>query len=360
MCVIFSDKPTDNEMTKYWLKDMFSRNSDGIGVMYEKDGQMHVEKSVGSFGSQIRLYRRTRRLGVPFYVHFRYATHGDKDELNCHPYAVFDEENPLESDPEYRMYLMHNGVLRFGNAKDKSKSDTWHFIHDQLRPMLKYNPELMFDPTFIKMLGSYIENNRFAIMDSRGNSCIVNDSQWVDWDGRKVSNTYAWSASKAGVFKPYTRVGGYGSYGGFPGASSRGRWADDLDDDWLGGTVHSPVGRALTPAGGTKVPVCAAPPENDTPMLPFGGAASESPFLTIDDRVTVLTDALCDAGFTTIITEVDERDMRSYVLGVSLQKFDEIIEDLTFGRFQEHEFLKQAFPSIYHALLNAVSEQPKV
>jgi predicted glutamine amidotransferase len=55
-------------------------------------------------------------------IHFRWTTHGKTDMLNCHPYDVI---------PGF-IAMMHNGVLHTGNAADKNKSDTWHFIQGLL------------------------------------------------------------------------------------------------------------------------------------------------------------------------------------------------------------------------------------
>jgi hypothetical protein len=55
--------------------------------------------------------------------HARYATHGVKNEDNCHPYQVGDDTNS---------FLAHNGVLDTFISKGDKRSDTRVFAEDTL------------------------------------------------------------------------------------------------------------------------------------------------------------------------------------------------------------------------------------
>jgi glutamine amidotransferase len=55
--------------------------------------------------------------------HARYATHGVKNEQNCHPFVVGGDE---------RTYLAHNGVLDISIGKSDKRSDTRVFAEDTL------------------------------------------------------------------------------------------------------------------------------------------------------------------------------------------------------------------------------------
>jgi hypothetical protein len=91
---------------------------------------------------------------------------------------------------------MHNGILSTGNKADTSKSDTWHYIKDYLRPMLALNPDYAFTPAFADIIGSHIgSSNKFVLMDEQGRQAVVNQDAGVYWSGLWLSNTYAWSAS---------------------------------------------------------------------------------------------------------------------------------------------------------------------
>jgi hypothetical protein len=110
--------------------------------------------------------------------HWRMRTHGNIDLDNCHPYPV----NTTTA-------LMHNGILHTGNKADTTKSDTHHFIKDYLTGV---GDNALHDPGMLKMLGDFIEGNRFAIMSADGRLSVVNKDQGVESHGLWFSNTYAW------------------------------------------------------------------------------------------------------------------------------------------------------------------------
>jgi hypothetical protein len=125
-------------------------------------------------------------------------THGDTDLTNCHPYEVL---NMLEHG--ISLWLMHNGILSTGNKADTSKSDTWHYIKDYLRPMLAHNPDYAFTPAFQDIVGSHIgSSNKFVLMDNTGRQAVVNQTSGVYWAGLWLSNTYAWTASSSASKSP--------------------------------------------------------------------------------------------------------------------------------------------------------------
>jgi hypothetical protein len=120
-------------------------------------------------------------------------THGHIDLINCHPYEILNyEEHGID------LWLMHNGILHTDNKADITKSDTWHYINDYLRPMLIDNPDFAFHPSFNALISDHIgSSNKFVIMDNFGRQAVLNEPQGVYWGGRWLSNTYAWSAPTA-------------------------------------------------------------------------------------------------------------------------------------------------------------------
>ncbi len=190
MCLLIH-KPANVTFTDEELRDFYTRNQDGYGVMYAEDGKLHSQKALGSVDDWVAFFRSHEHRELC--VHLRMRTHGDIDLTNCHPYPVYGFEGEAVAMP---MLLMHNGVLATGNAKDPSKSDTWHYIRDWLRPLLNAAPELVHTPQFSKVIGAHIGNNRFALMTHDGRVQIVNKYQGVEYKGAWFSNTYAWSASK--------------------------------------------------------------------------------------------------------------------------------------------------------------------
>ena len=164
------------------LDSMYKSNSDGYGAMYGTvDGPKIVKKLPRSTAELRKLIERLPQDDRTVAVHLRMRTHGDIDLDNCHPYEIADGGG----------YLMHNGVLSFGNAKDTSKSDTWHYCRDHLDETSKdYD---LHDNDVIATIGKHIgSGNVFALMTSDGKISVVNPERGIEVAGVFFSNLYAW------------------------------------------------------------------------------------------------------------------------------------------------------------------------
>lgn len=204
MCLLVS-QPADSKFDDNFIKGVYNLNSDGIGVMYAENGTINILKFVPKTEKDFVEFFKTNIEGRNCAWHARMRTHGDIDLENCHPYQVLSQEDG------YPLYLAHNGVLSTGNAKDTTKSDTWHYIRDFLRPMLLKNPEFFMTKAFKKIIGAHIGGgNKFIMMDAYGNSVTINEQAGVEHNGAWLSNTYAWDTTGT---KHETRS--YQSYGGY-------------------------------------------------------------------------------------------------------------------------------------------------
>ena len=191
MCLLIQQSKETNFAEEHLL-DFYTRNRDGIGVMWAEGGKLHYEKHLPKNAQDcVDFYNRVAR-GKDACVHYRMKTHGHIDMDNCHPYDVFGFDEPNEMPT----LLMHNGILHTDNRKDSSKSDTWHYIRDYLRPLSKHDPAFMFTKEFADVIGRHIGNNRFALMNHLGQVSIINKKQGVTFNGAWMSNEYAWSAHK--------------------------------------------------------------------------------------------------------------------------------------------------------------------
>lgn len=224
MCLIHTHN-VDTILSDAWIENFYDHNADGIGVMLSEPDENGVKQLVikkflpKTAADAVKFYHDNIK-GKKCVVHWRMATHGDVDLLNCHPYEI----TPLNS--AHPLWMMHNGVLSRGNYGDKSKSDTWHFIQDILKPMLDPaqggNPDLAYNPGFRELVGDAIGNgNRFVFMDADGDISIVNRWTGVEWNYMWMSNTYAWDAP-AGLTKKGPK--------GEPRDMSNDH--NDVPDDW--------------------------------------------------------------------------------------------------------------------------------
>jgi len=264
MCIIFTNPASEPLLSDDWIKNFYSRNKDGYGVMYHIDGVLYTAKGVGTEDDAVAFYKEHASKGVDTIFHFRLKTHGAIETDQSHPYDVFENET-------YAVAMMHNGILFTGNADDKDKSDTWHFIKNYLTPIATAHPDMLFNEAFIKLLGVFIGNNRFVFMSNTGQVGYVNKSQGVMWGERWFSNTYAWDAVKAGVIKPPPKYQGYGT------SRLNSCYYDDFDDDFDDGFDDYPYVGSVT-----KTPVIPHKLDTTEPLFElFGGTLDSTKYWNI-------------------------------------------------------------------------------
>lgn len=198
MCLLITQQSTSPALSDQWLKDFFDYNSDGVGVMRSECGNLIVEKILPKNADELIAFYRSHIQGYDCAWHLRMRTHGATDLANCHPYEILNKQ-----DHGIDLWLMHNGILHTGNKADTSKSDTFHYIADYLRPMLAKNPDFAFTHAFNDLIGDHIGvSNKFVLMDNHNRMAVINESEGVYWGGLWLSNEYAWSASKTTSKKP--------------------------------------------------------------------------------------------------------------------------------------------------------------
>lgn len=199
MCLLVNQSQFSPALSDEWLADFYSHNEDGVGVMYSENGIIIIEKALPKDAETFIGFYRKHIEGRECSFHLRMKTHGNIDLENCHPYEVLSRKKHGVD-----LWMMHNGILSTGNAKDATKSDTWHYIRDYLRPMLAGNPQFYKHPSFAEIIGKHIgTSNKFVFMDHDGFRVTINESDGVYWGGLWLSNEYAWSASNSTTNAPF-------------------------------------------------------------------------------------------------------------------------------------------------------------
>lgn len=199
MCLLVTQSKFSPALYDEWLADFYSYNQDGIGVMYSENDTLIIEKALPANAEAFISFYRTHIQGRDCAFHLRMRTHGNIDLDNCHPYEVLNRK-----DHGLDLWLMHNGVLSSGNSADVTKSDTWHYIRDVLRPMLADNAEFVHHPSFAEIVGKHIgDGNKFVLCDNTGRMVTINKDAGVYWAGLWLSNEYAWSASVTAKDTPF-------------------------------------------------------------------------------------------------------------------------------------------------------------
>lgn len=149
--------PEDN------LKSIIKINPHGWGLSYCKDKKIHIVKSM-EMDDAIAAIRELEKDNIEFLFHARWATHGEKNISNCHPYDIQDG------------VLFHNGKINVYCRSDKM-SDTYYFS-------LKVNKFLRKKKTIEWILNKFksaIGPSRLAIMTTAGE--VIKTGYWSTEDG---------------------------------------------------------------------------------------------------------------------------------------------------------------------------------
>ena len=153
MCLLIVCEPnsTPNEAD---LHAGACSNPHGFGFAIHAGDKIISERSMSAKKSIARFMELRAQYPNGYAMwHARYATHGVKNEQNCHPFMVGGDE---------RTYLAHNGVLDISIAKSDKRSDTRVFAEDTL-PRIGGVSALDDDNVWI-MAESWAKGSKIAII----------------------------------------------------------------------------------------------------------------------------------------------------------------------------------------------------
>jgi hypothetical protein len=158
-------------ITKYVVN---VENGDGWGVMWAKDNKIQIRKGIEK-NDFWKIVKECKYEDVTY--HLRFATHGDVNIENCHPFQVTDN-----------VWMAHNGIINVPEI-DTGMSDSYNWSKYVLGPILKQN-EKLFGTMPLKemvqaMIGSY---NKIVLLKSNGEKQIINQSQGIIVDEIWYSN----------------------------------------------------------------------------------------------------------------------------------------------------------------------------
>lgn len=204
-------KPADKTPDWEALENAMTYNPDGAGFAVAVDGQLIVEK--GFFK-----WEDFRKAFEPFcehaaIVHFRLATHGAKNQANCHPFALADFGGPEGHKP---VAVIHNGIFYDAKNDQKQWSDTWHVCRDILHPLWLEDAD-SFEKDHILLLGDKFvgSSNKLVFLAADGKATIWGESNGHWADGVWYSNhSYQCQSFADPRYRGYKgSTSGYKSYG---------------------------------------------------------------------------------------------------------------------------------------------------
>jgi hypothetical protein len=158
-------------------------NPHGFGFAIHVGDRVISERSMSAKKSIKRFLELRKQYPTGYAMwHARYATHGVKNEQNCHPFIVGGDE---------RTYLAHNGVLDVAIPANDRRSDTRVFAEDTL-PKLG-GVSALDDETIWNMVSKWASGSKIAVLTADPSAqypvYIVNENlgKW-DEDGIWWSN----------------------------------------------------------------------------------------------------------------------------------------------------------------------------
>ena len=216
MCLIVVGNKNDVIKQKSILEDALKINHNGFGLMYFKDDNIISKKTLSTKFSDIENLIKSVMEDCPskLALHFRFATEGVVDKINTHPISILSKEKDGRA-----ISLMHNSPMLPTALIDKDRSDTHQFVKYYLKPVLKSNPDLLYNQKWLEQLNSDCEGSRLVFCDAENRSFIyVNRKLWTKKDKVWFSNDNSFHTSSWGfghMGNSYNYGSNWNSYKGY-------------------------------------------------------------------------------------------------------------------------------------------------
>lgn len=187
------------------LKTCFNGNPNGAGLMYQKDGLVHIEKG---FMTWEKFWEAAKKLpsNVDRVFHFRIATSGKISAACCHPFPITDDYKKMSlASCDTPMGFAHNGVLGDFEPKKGMKST--------YSDSMKFGKEVLFhlgnllNERSVRDLIELYTTSRFAIMTPKNTYMIGS------WEQSRESGAFYSNSSYVGTryFDCMSDLGGMSS-----------------------------------------------------------------------------------------------------------------------------------------------------
>lgn len=201
MCVIAA-KPAGVDMPiDQYIDNMWTRNSDGAGIMYTVNNRVHIEKGFMKFDSFRERLDQLSDLydlkAIPVVMHFRITTHGGTKPENCHPFPISESVGVLSKLKQTaKIGVAHNGIIDI--TPRKGISDTMEYIISQLAPLSKAVPNFYENKHLMQMISNAIDS-KMAFLTDKGD--IYTIGNFVEDSGIMYSNTTYKTAGYLSAYK---------------------------------------------------------------------------------------------------------------------------------------------------------------
>lgn len=206
MCVIAYKAKEKKFPTEKRVREMWTANPDGAGVMWRDNNtnKIHFVKGFMRLKKLEQWIKENREWleEVECALHFRITTHGGTSQGNTHPFVCDNDVDPhlLQGEADYVM--MHNGVLPIV----PSRADISDSGELALRIGAYANPMDIMD-----ILDPFVKGNRILVMGKEGTMTYGDNFVTVGDDGILYSNDnfdldfgdyYGWGDRHYGFYHP--------------------------------------------------------------------------------------------------------------------------------------------------------------
>lgn len=215
MCIIASKAPGVTVPSDATMGRAADGNPDGCGLAVRRSGSNSVlirkGFSVAEFPAAVRQYVRTEDAAV---LHWRYATHGDRNAAMCHPFPIAERADKLRA-TTYNgpAAVAHNGVFSGLPSSAEGLSDTAVFCRMLARSGLAHKARRPGGAVWRDILEPMIDGSRVAVL-------------WRDGTIHRYGR--GWERDGAGVF---WSNGGYRERYALP-SFGRDYWRDTAPATW--------------------------------------------------------------------------------------------------------------------------------
>ena len=191
MCILVVCEPNSTP-TKTDLHNGACSNPHGYGFAIIAGDTIISERSMSAKKSIARFLELRKQYPNGYAMwHARFATHGVKNEANCHPFKVGDSD---------LTYLAHNGMLDVTIEKSDKRSDTRVFAEDTL-PLMG-GVSVLDNDTVWTMISKWASGSKICILtldpSAKHQIYLVNENLGT-WD-----NTGIWWSNQSHKRTTYT------------------------------------------------------------------------------------------------------------------------------------------------------------
>lgn len=194
MCLIIVKKEGKSLVSKQMIEEVWYDNPHGAGLIYRRAGTSTF-KMVKGLMFEDDLHNEIKRLQLTdkdfIAYHLRWATSGEIDEYNTHPFVVHQDAGRVkalrvEGNSDKTMFVMHNGVIYDLNDKKAKVSDTIRFVSEYLSNIKTH--DIFKNIAMKSMIEKFIDGSRLLI--THNSYGYVTYGDWHEHDGYLLSKEY--------------------------------------------------------------------------------------------------------------------------------------------------------------------------